>query len=50
MYALVKGLIDNVLMGPQLAPFTTFGIVILIGLTALAVLAGGSSEDMEEAD
>lgn len=52
MYDFVKTLIDDLLMGPTVAPFTIFGVVLLLGLAALNVLVGADSDDiaLEEDD
>lgn len=48
MYELVRGLIDDVLMGPTLAPVTTFAIVLLLALAAISVITGQSPDEIEE--
>ncbi len=49
MYAVARTLFDSVLMGPVLAPFTTFGLVVLIALAAASILGGGElSEEQTE--
>jgi hypothetical protein len=48
VYTFVRTLIDDVLMGPQLAPFTTFALVIGIAFSALNVISRGSDETTEQ--
>lgn len=48
MYAVVRTLIDQVLMGPTLAPFTTFGLVVLIALSAASILGGSDFTEATE--
>ena len=48
MYELIRTLIDDVLMGPQLAPFTVSFLVIIIAVFVAWALSGGDSS--EESD
>lgn len=50
MYELVRSLIDDFLMGPQLWPLTTFGVVLLLAVATLNTIAGSSSDDIDEED
>lgn len=48
MYDLVRAIIDDVLMSPTLAPFTTFGLLILIALAVAGIF--GEAPDTEAAE
>jgi hypothetical protein len=50
MYEIVRALIDDVLMGPTLAPFTTFGLVFFLGLSIVAILSPADPDVEGESD
>ena len=48
MYELVRAIIDDILMAPAVAPFTTFGLIILIVLAVAGIF--GDAPDTEAAE
>lgn len=48
MYDLIRYLVDDVLMGPTLAPFTVFAMVVLITLSVAGTVAAGRDAVEEE--
>lgn len=43
MYDVTKNLIDQIIMAPAIAPVTTFALVLMLAITALAVLSGDTA-------
>lgn len=50
MYDIFLMLFDDVLMSPDMAPFTTIGFVILIMMTVASVLSDGTAASSDEDD
>lgn len=45
MYEFFRALFDDMLMAPEIAPFTVSGVVILIVISLAATLTGGEPEE-----
>lgn len=45
MYEVIRTIIDDFLMGPGLAPFTTLGLIVLIVMGVSSILADARNED-----
>lgn len=50
MYELWRSIFDDVLMGPQLAPYTVSFLVVVITMAVINVLSGGDGEAEADED